>query len=150
VTSLPAACLRVVEALRLAGADCDVIATDHPARTAQEAARAVGTSPGQIVKSLVFQRGSAPLLVLASGANQVATERLGLRRVDADRVRDVTGYAIGGVPPLGHRTPLATLLDRDLLAYDVVWCAAGTPRHVFAIAPELLARITQATIAEVA
>jgi prolyl-tRNA editing enzyme YbaK/EbsC (Cys-tRNA(Pro) deacylase) len=113
-------------------------------RTAADAAAAIGCHVGQIVKSLVFRAGdSGPaVLVLCAGTNTVDTERLGLEKADAEFVRAATGYAIGGVPPWGWATPPArTLIDPDLLGYDEVWAAAGTPRDVFPLSPsELVAR----------
>ncbi len=113
-------------------------------RTAVDAAAAIGCDVGQIVKSLVFQPGEAgpAVLVLCAGANTVDAERLGLVKADADFVREVTGYSIGGVPPWGWIAPPArTLIDRDLLGYDEIWAAAGTPRSVFPLSPpELVAR----------
>jgi prolyl-tRNA editing enzyme YbaK/EbsC (Cys-tRNA(Pro) deacylase) len=123
-------------------------------RTAQEAADAVGTSVAQIVKSLLFLAGGAPVLALVSGANRLDLERLAtltgaaISKADADAVRQATGYAIGGVPPLGFPAPIPTFIDRDLLQYDVVWAAAGTPRHVFPISPEDLVRITGGKVAD--
>lgn len=113
-------------------------------RTAADAAAAIGCDVGQIVKSLVFrlgERGPA-VLVLCSGANTVDAERLGVTKADADFVRETTGFAIGGVPPWGWATPPErTVIDRDLLGYDRIWAAAGTPRSVFPLSPsELVAR----------
>jgi prolyl-tRNA editing enzyme YbaK/EbsC (Cys-tRNA(Pro) deacylase) len=110
-------------------------------RTAQDAAAAIGCTVGQIVKSLVFVRGDGPVLVLCSGANTVDAQRLGLHKADADLVRRATGFAIGGVPPYGHPAPLETVIDEDLMGYDEIWAAAGTPRSVFPLTPaELLER----------
>ena len=148
--TLPAAAQRVQEAIEAHGLDIAVIETSVTARTAQEAATAVGVAVGQIVKSLVFERDGDPVLLLVSGSNRVDTERLGLQRADADRVREATGYAIGGIPPIGLRSALAVTMDADLMGYDVVWAAAGTPTHVFAIAPDELLRISGATVARVA
>jgi prolyl-tRNA editing enzyme YbaK/EbsC (Cys-tRNA(Pro) deacylase) len=120
------------------------------AHTAVEAAAAIGVDVGQIVKSLVFVRDDAPLLVLCSGANTVDEAGLGVTKARADTVRAATGMPIGGVAPYGHPAPLSTVIDRDLMAYDVVWAAAGTPRHVFPIAPSELVRRTQGTVARVA
>jgi prolyl-tRNA editing enzyme YbaK/EbsC (Cys-tRNA(Pro) deacylase) len=126
-------------------------------RSADEAAAACGCSVGQIVKSLVF-RGAVsgkPYLFLVSGANRVNQEDVAkvigeaLRRPDANDVRDVTGFAIGGIPPLGHRTPLATYMDAALLNYALVWAAAGTPDAVFPIAPQRLAAAAGASIISV-
>src|ERR1700730_14940989 len=139
---------RVQAALRAAGVDAQIEELPASTRTAQEAAATVGTSVGQIVKSLVFLAGDAPVVALVSGVNRLDTERRGNRagatigKAHADAVRQATGYSIGGVPPIGFPAPLPTYIDRDLLRYDVVWAAAGTPRHVFPIAPDELVRIT--------
>jgi prolyl-tRNA editing enzyme YbaK/EbsC (Cys-tRNA(Pro) deacylase) len=113
-------------------------------RTAADAAAAIGCEVAQIVKSLVFRAGEGgpAVLVLCSGANTVDAARLGLAKADADFVRTVTGYAIGGVPPWGWATPPARILvDEDLLAHDEIWAAAGTPRSVFPLTPaELVER----------
>jgi prolyl-tRNA editing enzyme YbaK/EbsC (Cys-tRNA(Pro) deacylase) len=124
---------------------------DFPAgtRTAQDAAAAIGCSVGQIVKSLVFVRDDEPVLVLCSGANTVDAQRLGLHKADADLVRSATGFAIGGVPPYGHPAPLETLIDEDLLGYDEVWAAAGTPRSVFPLTPAQLVERSGGTVARV-
>jgi prolyl-tRNA editing enzyme YbaK/EbsC (Cys-tRNA(Pro) deacylase) len=124
-------------------------------RTAQMAADAVGCDLDQIAKSILFQGVETGRLMLfvTAGGNQVdpalasglAGEPLG--RADARRVREVTGFAIGGVSPVGHLTPLPVWMDPRLTEYPVVWGAAGTPRHVFGIAPQVLAVITGATIA---
>ena len=121
-------------------------------RTASDAARAVGCEVGAICKSLVFvrERDGAPLLVIASGANRVDEAALGVRKADAAHVREVTGAAIGGVPPYGHPAPLETLVDEDLLGYAEVWAAAGTPTHVFPVAPAELVRRTGARVTRVA
>ena len=131
---------------------------DGSTRTAEEAAAACGVTVGQIVKSLVFTgaQSGKPYLLLVSGTNRVnengVAAHLGeaLARPDARSVRDLTGYAIGGIPPFGHATPLATFIDRDLLHYDVVWAAAGTPRTVFPIAPADLLELTGGRVADVA
>ena len=125
-------------------------------RTAEEAAAAIGVEVGQIVKSLVFVAGEQPILALVSGTNRADPARLAalagapIRRADADTVRTATGFAIGGVPPIGHATPLPTYLDRDLLRYDTIWAAAGTPNAVFPITPAELERIIGATVADLA
>jgi prolyl-tRNA editing enzyme YbaK/EbsC (Cys-tRNA(Pro) deacylase) len=113
-------------------------------RTAADAAAAIGCEVGQIVKSLVFRAGEGgpPVLVLCAGVNTVDAKRLGLVKADAAFVREVTGYSIGGVPPWSWATPPArTIVDCDLLGYEEIWAAAGTPRTVFPLTPaELLAR----------
>jgi prolyl-tRNA editing enzyme YbaK/EbsC (Cys-tRNA(Pro) deacylase) len=115
-------------------------------RTARDAAAAIGCEVGQIVKSLVFLRDGEPFLVLCSGANTVDAQRLGLDKADADVVRRATGFAIGGVPPYGFPAPLETLVDEDLLGYDEIWAAAGTPRSVFPLTPAQLVERTGGTV----
>jgi prolyl-tRNA editing enzyme YbaK/EbsC (Cys-tRNA(Pro) deacylase) len=127
-------------------------------RSAPEAAAAVGCDVAQIVKSLIFRsvEGDEPVLVLVSGSDRVDETRLSelvggkVERATAEFVRARTGYAIGGVPPLGHTTPIVTYLDEHLLAHALVWAAAGSPRAVFPIAPADLRRITSATVVDVA
>lgn len=146
---------RVQAALGAHGLEIAVRELDASTRTAVEAAAACGVSVGQIVKSLVFLAADGPVLVLASGANLVDEQRLGMvlggpvRRADAESVRAATGFAIGGVPPVGHARPLPVVIDRDLLGYDRVVAAAGTPRAVFAIAPQELCRVTGGAVADV-
>jgi prolyl-tRNA editing enzyme YbaK/EbsC (Cys-tRNA(Pro) deacylase) len=121
-------------------------------RTAQDAAAAIGCTVGQIVKSLVFLTRShppKPVLVLCSGANTVDAKRLGLDKADADVVRRATGFAIGGVPPYGHPAPLETLVDEDLMGYDEIWAAAGTPRSVFPLTPAELVQRSGGAVARV-
>lgn len=150
------AVLRVEAALREAGIESEVVHTPESARTAEEAAATVGTSVSQIVKSLIFLCDGAPVIALVSGSNRLDTKALGalaggrIERADADAVRQVTGYAIGGIPPVGLAGPLPVYCDRDLLAYDVVWAAAGTPFAVFPIAPQRLVEVTGATVADLA
>jgi prolyl-tRNA editing enzyme YbaK/EbsC (Cys-tRNA(Pro) deacylase) len=145
---------RVQAALSAAGVTTRIEEFPSSTRTAQEAATAVGTSVGQIVKSLLFLAGGTPVLALVSGLNQLDPARLALLtgtpigKADADAVRRATGYAIGGVPPTGFPTPIPTFIDRDLLQYAVVWAAAGTPRHVFAIAPAELIRVTAGVVSD--
>jgi prolyl-tRNA editing enzyme YbaK/EbsC (Cys-tRNA(Pro) deacylase) len=110
-------------------------------RTAADAAAAIGCEVGAICKSLVFRVGDAPLLIVASGSNRVDEARFEAEKADAAFVREQTGFAIGGVPPYGHARTIETVVDEDLLAYETVWAAAGTPSSVFPIAPaELVAR----------
>src|SRR5260370_11829597 len=139
---------RVRQALAAAGVVTRIEEFPSSTRTAQEAAATVGTSVGQIVKSLLFLAGGSPVIALVSGVNQLDTQRLAalsgaeIGKANADTVRQATGYSIGGVPPIGFPAAIPTFIDRDLLQYDVVWAAAGTPRHVFTIAPQDLVRIT--------
>jgi prolyl-tRNA editing enzyme YbaK/EbsC (Cys-tRNA(Pro) deacylase) len=145
---------RVRMALTAAGVDARIEEFPASTRTAQEAAATVGTSVGQIVKSLVFLAGDSPVLALVSGVNRLDTQRLSaltgaaIGKADANAVRQATGFAIGGVPPIGFPAPMPTFIDRDLLQYDVLWAAAGTPRHVFPIAPQELVRITGGGVAD--
>jgi len=124
-------------------------------KTAADAARAVGCEIGQIVKSLVFVAAGRPFLALTSGSNRADQQRLAgllgseaVRRANPEEARGATGYAIGGTPPFGHSRPLAVLVDRDLLQYDLVWAAAGTPDSVFPITPDELLRTTSGQIAD--
>jgi prolyl-tRNA editing enzyme YbaK/EbsC (Cys-tRNA(Pro) deacylase) len=145
----PGAVERVTDALRLAGVTPELRRFPQGTHTAAEAAAAVGCAVGQICKSLVFRVGAEPLLVIASGANRVDERRFGATKADADYVRAQTGYAIGGVPPVGHARPIETVIDEDLLRHDVVWAAAGTPRDVFAIAPADLVAVSGGRVARV-
>jgi prolyl-tRNA editing enzyme YbaK/EbsC (Cys-tRNA(Pro) deacylase) len=133
---------RVTAVLRAAGVDAEIREFPEGTRTAPEAAAAIGCDVAQICKSLVFRVGGAPLLVIASGANRVDEGRFGAVKADAAFVREQTGFAIGGVPPFGHARAIDTVIDEDLLRHDVVWAAAGTPRAVFAIAPEALVALS--------
>jgi prolyl-tRNA editing enzyme YbaK/EbsC (Cys-tRNA(Pro) deacylase) len=149
---------RVGAALRAAGVEAEVREFPQGTRTAQEAADAVGCAVGQICKSLVFrlEPSGDPLLVVTSGANRVDVERVaalvgsGVGKADAAFVRERTGFAIGGVPPVGHVAPLRVLVDEDLLGYEVVWAAAGTPNHVFAVTPAALVALCGGEVAVVA
>lgn len=129
---------RFAERLRQRGLQIEVKTLSDSARTAPLAAAALNVEVGQIVKSLVFLRDGAPVLVLCAGDRRVDAKRLGLSPAPADRVREVTGFSIGGVPPLGHVVELTTTIDESLLRYTVVWAAAGTPHDVFAIGAEAL------------
>ena len=123
-------------------------------RTAGDAARAVGCDVGQIVKSLVFVAGGAPVVALVSGANRLDEARLGavagepVVKADAATARAATGYAIGGVPPFGHATDVPVFMDRDLLGWDTVWAAAGRPDSVFEIQPDRLRELSNATVVD--
>ena len=140
---------RVTAALAAAGVDAEIREFPESTRTAPEAAAAVGCEVGAICKSLVFRVGDDPLLVIASGANRVDEGRFGATKADAAFVREHTGYAIGGVPPFAHVHPIETVVDEDLLAYELVWAAAGTPRAVFGIAPERLVVVSGGRVARV-
>jgi prolyl-tRNA editing enzyme YbaK/EbsC (Cys-tRNA(Pro) deacylase) len=120
------------------GLEIDVVMLTDSARTAGEAAAAVGSEVGQIVKSLVFEREGEPVVVLCAGDRRVDADRLGLAATRANQVREATGFAIGGVPPLGHDRELETLIDSSLRRFDTVWCAAGTPHAVFEVGTSAL------------
>jgi prolyl-tRNA editing enzyme YbaK/EbsC (Cys-tRNA(Pro) deacylase) len=144
---------RVIDALEAHGLDGEVRDMPGSTRTAQDAAAAVGCEVGQIVKSLVFSCADGrTVLVLASGANRVDVERLArelgspVSMAEPATVRAATGFAIGGVAPLGLPDTLPVVMDEDLLRYDTVWAAAGTPRSVFAVAPAALRDVTRATV----
>jgi prolyl-tRNA editing enzyme YbaK/EbsC (Cys-tRNA(Pro) deacylase) len=148
---------KVQDALQALGLDCTVIEFEQSTRTAQEAADRVGCTLGQIVKSLIFkgQISGKGLLILTSGVNRVDEKRISqlagepIGRADPEFVRNMTGYAIGGVPPLAHQQPLETYLDEDLLQYAVVWAAAGTPNAVFELTPEMLKPMTKGQVVRV-
>lgn len=138
------------------GLDVEIREFPEGTRTASEAAAAIGVEVGQIVKSLIFGHGDDVVVALVSGANQLDESKLSalaggdpVGRVDADRVREATGYPIGGVPPFGHTTALDTFVDEDLLGYDEVWAAAGTWTHVFAIDPRRLVEVSGAVVAAI-
>jgi prolyl-tRNA editing enzyme YbaK/EbsC (Cys-tRNA(Pro) deacylase) len=147
------------EALRRMGLDAlnaQVRRFPDATRTAAEAAAAIGCELSQICKSLIFAADGGPVLVLMDGASRVDVDlvrkELGadaVTRADAALVRETTGYAIGGVPPFGHRTATRVLADRGLLAHDVVWAAAGDPHTVFPMAPRELVAHAGATLADV-
>jgi prolyl-tRNA editing enzyme YbaK/EbsC (Cys-tRNA(Pro) deacylase) len=149
--------VRVDAALRANGVTAEIREFTDATRTAADAAAALGVPVGAIVKSLVFAADGEPVLVLASGDHLVDTTAVArvfgvahVGRADADLVRDATGFAIGGVAPVGHPRPLRTLIDTHLATYDVLWAAAGTPHSVFAIGYDDLARVAKATPADVA
>jgi prolyl-tRNA editing enzyme YbaK/EbsC (Cys-tRNA(Pro) deacylase) len=153
---LPASVQRVIDAAARKGVKLEVHLFERSTHTAAEAAAAVGAEVGQIVKSLVFvaenASGPRPCLVLASGANTVDLALLAnvlteprMRRATADEAREFTGFAIGGIPPFGHTTPIRTLMDPDLGRFEVVWAAAGTANAVFAVSPQSLRVLANAT-----
>lgn len=155
--SLSQSAQKVQRALQEMGFELQVVELPNSTRTAVEAAQAVGCQVGQIVKSLIFKakRSGRPVLVVASGANRVSErviEKLiaePLGRADADYVRQHTGFAIGGVPPVGHSEPLLTYVDKDLLQYEEIWAAAGTPNAVFRLSPAELVRMTAGQVIQI-
>jgi prolyl-tRNA editing enzyme YbaK/EbsC (Cys-tRNA(Pro) deacylase) len=146
---------RVREALRLAGHPDTVTMFPEGTRTAQDAANAVGCTVAQIVKSIVLRAENQVVLVLTSGANRVDTAKISaklgqsVKPADGRWVRDTTGFAIGGVAPVGHLSPPHIFIDSDLMTLDPVWAAAGSPRHVFKTSAAELARMTGGEIADV-
>jgi prolyl-tRNA editing enzyme YbaK/EbsC (Cys-tRNA(Pro) deacylase) len=137
-------------------ADVRIVEFPESTATAAAAAMAIGTTVGRIVKSLVFMAGEKAVVVLASGPNRVDTRKLAeltgqkITRANADQVRQATSFSIGGVPPVAHPEPLLTYCDRDLLQYDEVWAAAGTPNSVFPVDPNVLLRMTRAEVVDIA
>ena len=148
---------RVRAALAASGLALEAVELDASTRTAQEAADAIGCTVSQIVKSLVFRgedTGEA-ILVLASGTNRVDEKRMAatagevLGRADADFVRAETGFAIGGVAPVGHIRPVKTFIDRDLQQYEEIWAAAGKPNAVFRLTPDDLVALTRGAVVQI-
>ena len=148
---------KVQDILRGLGPNFIVIEFSESTRTAQEAADRVGCQLGQIVKSLIFKgrTSNKGILVLTSGANRVDEAKIGqyigeaIGRADADFVRSVTGFAIGGVPPIGHAQPIETYIDEDLMQFPIVWAAAGSPNAVFKLLSSDLIKITQGKVIRV-
>ena len=148
---------KVQDTLQSLGFNLQVIEFEQTTRTSVEAAQAVGCEVGQIAKSLIFkgkQSGKA-ILIIASGANRVDEKKIKsilgekVEKPDADFVREQTGFVIGGVPPVGHTQKLETLIDEDLLKFDEIWGAAGTPNAVFKLAPQELVKMTGGKIANI-
>jgi Cys-tRNA(Pro) deacylase len=154
---LGASAQRVQDALKSNGLSCQVIEMRETTRSAMDAAQAVGCEVGQIVKSLVFRgkQTQKPYLVVASGANRVNVKKIGklvsesIKMANPDFVREQTGFAIGGVPPLGHPHPLETLIDEDLFKHDEIWAAAGNPNAMFKLTPVDLKKITKGKVISV-
>jgi len=154
---LSASAKRVQQALAELGLDLEVVELPASTRTAQEAAAAIGCEVGQIVKSIVFRgkHTDTPFLVVASGSNRVNEKRLStyvgepVEKADAQFVRAHTGYAIGGVPPVGHDWHLLTFVDEDLFQYEEIWAAAGTPHAVFRLTPADLEQMTGGQIVDI-
>jgi prolyl-tRNA editing enzyme YbaK/EbsC (Cys-tRNA(Pro) deacylase) len=142
---------RFTEAARAAGIRPDVRRFPEGTKTAQDAARAIGCQVGQIVKSLVFMADGRAVMAFTSGANRVDEAKLAavvgardVRRATPDEARAATGFAVGGTPPFGHPERLTCVVDNDLLVWDEIWAAAGTPDSVFPLAPADLLRVTGA------
>jgi prolyl-tRNA editing enzyme YbaK/EbsC (Cys-tRNA(Pro) deacylase) len=146
---------RFERAARDRGLSLEILRFPEGTKTAPDAARAVGCDVGQIVKSLVFLAGTEPILALTSGANRADLERLAklvggvaVRRADAEEARAATGFGIGGTPPFGFSGRVRVFMDADLLRYDEIWAAAGTPDAVFRTTPEELRTAARAEVAE--
>lgn len=149
---------RVQQAVHQLGYDFTVVEFDQSTRTSTDAATAIGCTVAQIAKSLVF-RGKASkeaILIIASGVNRVDVKKVSrilgekVSRADADFVREETGFAIGGIPPVGHKKKLITLIDEDLMQHQLVWAAAGTPHAVFRLTPEGLVKMTGGQVVSLA
>jgi prolyl-tRNA editing enzyme YbaK/EbsC (Cys-tRNA(Pro) deacylase) len=157
MSELSASAQRVQDALRALGLDCAITEHAASARTSQEAADLLGCTVGQIAKSLIFRAVDSgdPVLVIASGANRVNEGKVGalcggaIGRAKPEFVREATGYAIGGIPPVGHARPIRTFVDQDLLAFEVVYAAGGTPNALFPIRPADLLRVCGGHAADV-
>ena len=157
MTQLSPSAQKVQDTLQSLGFNLQVIEFEQTTRTSVEAAQAVGCEVGQIAKSLIFkgkQSGKA-ILIIASGANRVDEKKIKsilgekVEKPDADFVREQTGFVIGGVPPVGHTQKLETLIDEDLLKFDEICGAAGTPNAVFKLAPQELVKMTGGKIANI-
>jgi len=156
-TTLSPSAQKIQNLLHSLGYDYTVIEHADSTRTAQEAADRAGCELGQIVKSMIFmgQQTGKPILVLTSGANRVDEERISeyagesIGRAQADFVRSVTGFAIGGVPPIGHVQKMETYIDEDFLPYETVWAAAGTPNAIFELQTDALQKMTGGKVVQV-
>ena len=156
--SLSTSAQKVQAALAARGFSFEVQELNQSTRTAAEAAAAIGCDVAQIAKSILFRGESSgrAVLVIASGTNRVdekaVAELLGEKpgKADANFVRQQTGFVIGGVPPVGHDNPITTFIDEDILAFDTIWAAAGTPFAVFRLDPKSLATLTGGQVARVA
>ena len=156
--SLRPAAARVQQLLSEMGLATDVIEFAETTKTSEDAAQQIGCSVAQIAKSLIFRarQTNRPVLVIASGVNRVDEKALEtllgekIGKADADFVRDKTGYAIGGVAPIGHASPPVTFIDEDLLKLETIWAAAGTPFAVFRLTPADLVRLTGGRVATLA
>jgi prolyl-tRNA editing enzyme YbaK/EbsC (Cys-tRNA(Pro) deacylase) len=155
--TLSSSAQKVQDLLLARGCNYKVIEFQESTRTAREAADRAHCTLGQIIKSLVFKGKTSgkPILVLTSGANRVDEKRLSeyagepISRADADFVRATSGYAIGGVPPVGHTLPMDTYLDEDLLQYATIWGAAGTPNAIFELTPADIQKMTGGKVVRV-
>lgn len=148
---------KVQSTLNQFGFELNVVELSESTRTAQEAADTIGCQVSQIAKSLIFKckNSQKPLLIIASGTNRVnekvIKQYIGekLEKADADFVLEHTGFVIGGIPPIGHKNSITTLIDEDLMQYKEIWAAAGTPHAVFKLTPKILTEITQGSIVSI-
>lgn len=153
-TNLKKSAEKVQNVLNEFGFELNVVEFSDSTRTSEDAAKAIGCTVGQIAKSLIFKGKTTekPILIVASGPNRVnekavkeyTGEKLG--KADAAFVLEHTGFAIGGIPPIAHKEPITTFVDEDLLKFDEIWAAAGTPNAVFKLTPKILLEITKAKV----
>jgi Cys-tRNA(Pro) deacylase len=157
MTTLHPSVERFLEDARARGFDFEVVEFSQSTRTAPEAAAAIGCDVAQIVKSLCFVANDKPIMTLVSGANQLDTKKLAvllgvgrkrIRRADAAIVKASTGYSIGGVPPFGHISQMTVFVDAELMQFDEIWAAAGTPNSVFPLAPATLVAASTGQVAD--
>jgi prolyl-tRNA editing enzyme YbaK/EbsC (Cys-tRNA(Pro) deacylase) len=156
-TPLSASAMKVQKTLDKLGLPLQVLELPNSTRTASDAAHAIGFQVGQIAKSLIFKTkpSGKPVLVIASGGNRVNEKRISqlvgekISKADADFVRQQTGFVIGGVPPVGYKEALPVFIDEDLLVYDEIWAAAGTPHAVFRLTPDELSLVTRGLVISV-
>jgi prolyl-tRNA editing enzyme YbaK/EbsC (Cys-tRNA(Pro) deacylase) len=154
---LSASAQKVQDELKSRGFDNQVVELPNTTRTSAEAAQAVGCRVEQIAKSVIFKgkQTNRPILVIASGTNRVSEKKIsaligeGIEKPDADFVRERTGFVIGGVAPLGHAEYVETFIDEDILQYEEIWAAAGTPNAVFRLIPDELVKMTGGRVADV-
>jgi prolyl-tRNA editing enzyme YbaK/EbsC (Cys-tRNA(Pro) deacylase) len=157
MSNLSPSAQKIQDQIKSLGYSYTVVEHTESTRTAQEAADRAGCELGQIVKSLIFKgrESGKPILVLTSGANRVDEKRISgyagepISRADADFVRSVTGFAIGGVPPVGHIQKMETYIDEDFLKYRTIWAAAGTPNAIFELQTEDLQKMTDGSVVQV-
>lgn len=156
-SNLKKSAAKVQAVLNEFGCELNVVEFSESTRTAQEAADAIGCTVGQIAKSLIFKGRTSqkPILIITSGANRVNEKTIKeytgekLKKADAEFVLEHAGFSIGGVPPVGHTKPLTTFIDEDLMQYEEIWAAAGTPNAVFKLTPKILAEMTKGRIIKV-
>ncbi|HOP94692.1 MAG: YbaK/EbsC family protein [Dictyoglomaceae bacterium] len=145
---------KIKEILEKFSVQAEILEFSESTKTSEEAAKAIGCSVGQIAKSIIFKGKTSekPILVIASGLNRVNEKKLAeiigeeIEKANANFVREKTGFVIGGVPPFGHKEKILTFIDEDLMKYEFIWAAAGTPNSVFKIKPEELVKITQGSL----